>query len=109
MKKIFALSIIILISMLFISSKNYAQNNPDIGQKIKLQLNKYFDLTGDKQYDCDEALKIKKRIKLHESCGECNGFVDEDGDGVCDNCGGIGICDRDRIKDGEGLKRRGGN
>ena len=109
MKKRVAQVVFIMIGLLLISSSNaFGQNNPDIGQKIKFQLNKFFDHTGDCQKGSNEALKIRKRLKLQDGSGECIGFVDEDGDGVCDNCGGAGECDRTRDRDGKLKKHKGG-
>jgi hypothetical protein len=108
MKKVFSLAVFVVVSLVFFSSTTYGQEKMDFGQKLKFQLHKF--LNGDSDgAGCDEALKVRKRLKTQEGSGECNGFVDEDGDGVCDNCGGTGDCDRDRLKDGEGLKKRGGN
>ncbi|SFM58162.1 hypothetical protein [Methanolobus profundi] len=48
--------------------------------------------------------------------GDCDNFIDEDGDGVCDNCLGDGVCDGDGDgrnskgdgdRDGTGPKRDG--
>ena len=68
----------------------------------------FFDLTGDCQKGSNEALKVRKRLKLQDGSGECDGFTDEDGDGVCDNCGGTGECDRTRDQDGKQKKHKGG-
>ena len=107
-RKLTPLALIILGLLFFTNSNAYAQNNMDLGQKIKFQLNKFFDLTGDSQKGKDEALKVRKRLKLNDGSGDCNGFVDEDGDGVCDNCGGTGECDRSRDQDGKLKKHKGG-
>ena len=109
MKNLFSLGVFVVLSLLFFSNNSYAQNNPDIGKILKYQLNKFLNSSGDAQLGCDEALKVKKRIRLQDGSGECDGFVDEDGDGICDKCGGAGDCDRTRDKEGDGLKRRGGN
>lgn len=125
MKKVFSLGLFVLLSMFFLSSNSYAQNDSDLGQKNKWQLNKLFDLTGDKQFRSEDAMRVKKQIKAQDGSGECLGFIDEDGDGLCDNCGsldknGDGNCDgdgvgvmkrpRDRDSDGKGLlKRSSGN
>ena len=109
MKRRFAPITLIILGLLFFSNSNaHAQNNTDLGQKINFQLNKFFDLTGDSQKGKEEALKVRKRLKLQERSCDCNGFVDEDGDGVCDNCGGAGECDRTRDQDGKLKKYKGG-
>lgn len=116
MKKLVSLTLFVLVALFFTSNISYAQNNPNIGEKIKLHLHKFLDLGGDCQ-NGDEALKTRDRTKLKLKDGsgdgnaECTGFVDADGDGVCDNCGGIGDLDRlrDRDNDGSGLKKRNGN
>lgn len=108
MKKVFSLGVFVLLAFLF-SNNAYGQNRPEIGESIKYQFNKFFDLTGDAQFGNDEALKIKKRLRLKDGLGDGIGFVDEDGDGVCDNCGGTGECDRTRDMEGKRLKKRGGN
>jgi hypothetical protein len=109
MKKSFIPAVLVIIGLLFLSSSNsFAQNNRDIGQKLRIQLNKFFDSTGDCQKGSNEALKVRKRLKLHDGIGECKGFVDENGDRQCDNCGGTGECDRIRDQDGKLKKYRGG-
>jgi len=113
MKKILSLIVLVVISMLFLSSNTYAQNNLDSPLKNKLRFLNFLNLNGDGQYGFDEIrTRERTKTKLKDGSGECIGFVDEDGDGVCDNCDGGGDCDgthdrdrtrdRDRLKDGSG-------
>lgn len=107
MKKVFSLIVFVVLSLMFLSNNTYAQEQQDFGQKLKFQL--YKILKGDADVaGCDEALKVRNKLKVLDRSCECNNFIDEDGDGVCDNCGGVGDRYRDRLKDGEVLKRRGG-
>lgn len=109
MKKTVSIILAVVVSLIFMTDTNYAQSKSDIGKILKYQFNKFFDLAGDGQKGSDDAQKVRKRLKLKDGTGECNGFVDEDGDGACDNCGGTGDCDRTRDKEGKGKKNRGGN
>lgn len=106
MKKVFSLAVFVVLSLMFVSNNTYAQEKQDFGQKLMFKLHKF--LNGDSDgAGCNDALKVRTRLKDKDGSSDGHGFVDENGDGTCDNCGGIG--DLDRLKDGEGLKRRGGN
>ena len=115
MKKLISLTMVVIFGLLFMSSNSYAQNNPNIGQKIKMQLNKFLELTGDCQFSDEEALRVQEKKQLKDgSCdgsgsgsGDCTGFVDLDEDGICDNCGSIGdlakLKERLRLRETDGL------
>jgi hypothetical protein len=109
MKKSISVFLFIFLGVFFVNSSTIAQSNTEFGSKIKAQLHKFLNLDGDGQSDCNEAIKVRNRDRLKVGSGECIGFTDENEDGICDNCGGTGECDRDRLNDGNGLKRRGGN
>ena len=107
MKKRFASLMLIIVGLLFLTNTDsFGQNNPDLGQKIKFQLNKFFDFTGDSQKGNDDILKVRKRIKLQDGSRDGDGFVDVDGDGFCDK--GEGSGDLDRIRAGKFKKYKGG-
>ncbi|GEM_PF-2686828 len=71
------------------------------------------DQQRDRDQDCtgvpDDALRTQTRAGINaggmvtgvcdgSNCDEdgvCDNFVDEDGDGICDNCQGDGVCDGD--------------
>ncbi len=122
MKKLVSLTMVVLLGLLFVSNNTYAQNNQEIGQKIKLQLNKLLELTGDAFCGDGDILRVQEKKKLKNGdcdgtgggSGDCTGFIDQDGDGVCDNCKRIADLEklkerlrtRDRINDGSGSMKR---
>ena len=126
MKKLFSLVITVFLVLTFIGNNSYAQNNQDTGQMLKLKIKTFLNYA----YDfSDEIVSgTKDRLRLKDGSGDnCDGFIDEDGDGLCDLCGfidadGDGVCDkcgndgvgdrdrlRDRDTDGKGLKSKNRN
>jgi len=113
---------VVLLGLLFMSNNTYAQDNSNLGQKLKQQLHKFLELTGDPYFGDGEAFRVQEKKQLKDGSGDgngdgtgdCIGFVDDDGDGVCDNCGGTDLAERKRSRDrdseGLGIKKRiGGN
>lgn len=96
--------LITIIGMLFLSSIVSAQNNTDIFQKLQLRIHKYLDLENDGQIGFENAAKERRRQRI-QNC-ECHEFIDENSDGVCDNCGGALIQERTRTKVKSNIKRR---
>ncbi len=112
MKKIISFTVIIITIMFFTTDNNYAQSKSDWGQKFKTKLHQYMDRAERSLFGSDDAVKLRTKTRTNTKTkiqdGECGNFIDENADGVCDNCGGVGDCDRDRITEGEGTKSRGG-
>lgn len=103
MKSSVSFILIAIIGMLFLSSTVAAQNNTDIFQKLQLRIHKYLDLENDGQIGFENAAKERRRQRL-QNC-ECHEFIDENSDGVCDNCGAV-IRERTRTKIKSNIKRR---
>ena len=112
MKKLLSLIVFVMISTMFLSSNTYAQNHQEWAQNMIQHLHRYIHLNGDVQSSNVDAIKTRtrtqSRLRLQDgSCG-CSGFVDEDGDGKCDNCGENAVQTRTRIKSGKKSRNKGG-
>lgn len=106
MKKTLSFVLIAIIGMLFLSSTVSAQNCSDLMQKLQLRIHKYLDLEHDGQIGFENAAKERRRLRAQVQVCECHEFIDADGDGVCDNCGGAVIQERTRTKEKVNIKRK---